>query len=581
MAIWSAAVLALLAASSSAQTTNAPSNEHVWSSVAWVLHGERTPLWGPTVSPALTPLGAQQMFAQGSLLRDRYLREDPEEKDATFAPIEGIERNAIDNTQLSILTNADQHMVTSVQAFLQGLYPPILQAFSENSGGIEAARFANGSIVNYPLQGYQYPAFRTASVLDFESIWVGGHVGCTKYTESLLNFRADDVVATIYNNTKNFYQNLWVQVLHEVFPSSMANFANAYILYDYAQFRYTHNNSTRKNITADELAMMARFASTEQRNKNANLSVSGTSQGDMIRAVAGRTMAAKTLSFLRENIRLGGATNKINIAFTTLETFVAWFALSGLVTGEHMAEFKPLPEPGGMMVFELFSIGGRTDSYPELDNLWVRFLYRNGTDPGDQLTTYSLFNSTLGRLPFREFMSQVQSFDVSTIAEWCKLCDGVSLFCSDLKSRNSSPGLSSGRGAFIQPTVAGAIGAAVTLAVAGLLFFIAILLGVIRFHRTGSDTKACTGTLGGFKGAEKMSSDTDLAWARGGTRHERTGSWELRGKKGADVEGQEEGVSPSATGVTVRARDLTHPSKGMDDDAISIAGQEPVKPREF
>jgi len=174
MATLSATVLTLLVASSVAQSSS-PSNEHVWSSVAWVLHGERTPLWGPTLYPALTPLGAQQMFKQGGLLRDRYLREDADEKDASFAPIVGIEGNAIDNTQLTILTNTDHYMVTSAQAFIQGLYPPILQAFSANSGGIEAARFANGSVVNYPLQGYQYPALRTASTLDFESIWYVSH----------------------------------------------------------------------------------------------------------------------------------------------------------------------------------------------------------------------------------------------------------------------------------------------------------------------------------------------------------------------------------------------------------------------
>ena len=167
MAVLSAAVVSLLVASSSAQS----SSEHVWSSVAWVLHGERTPLWYPTPYPALTPLGAQQMFSQGSLLRDRYLRKDTDEQDATYAPIVGIEANAIDNTQLSILTNTDQYMVTSTQAFLQGLYPPIEQAFSEGAGGIEAAQFYNGTVVNYPLGGYQYPAFRTASILDFESIW--------------------------------------------------------------------------------------------------------------------------------------------------------------------------------------------------------------------------------------------------------------------------------------------------------------------------------------------------------------------------------------------------------------------------
>jgi len=410
---------------------------------------------------------------------------------------------------------------------------------------------------------------------------IGGHVGCTRYTESLLNFRTDEIVATIYNNTRNFYRNLWTTVLHEVFPLSMANFGNAYLLYDYASFRYTHDNNTRNNITESELAMMARFASTEQRNKNANLSVSGSNEGDMIRAVAGRTMAAKTLTFLRENIRLGGATNKINIAFTTMETFVAWFALSGLVVGDNTAEFKPLPELGGMMVFELFSIGGNEDTYPDTDDLWVRFLYRNGTDPGDHLTTYPLFNTTVDRLPFKEFMTQIQKFDVSTISEWCKLCDGVSLFCSDLRTRPSYLSPSSGRGAVIQPTAAGAIGAAVTLAVVGLTFFLAVLLGGIRFHK--ADPKTRNSTLGGFKGAEKMSSDTDLAWAKGGSRHERTGSWELRGKQGNghDVEEQEADVSPSTTGVTVRARDLTHPSKNMDDDAISEIGHSPVKPREF
>lgn len=577
MAVLTATIFALLATASSAQSTNS-SNEHVWSSVTWVLHGERTPLWGPTVYPALTPLGAQQMFAQGALLRDRYLREDTDEKDATFAPIVGIEKNAIDNTQLSVLTNTDSYMVTSAQAFLQGLYPPIMQAFAQNSGGLGAARFANGSIVNYPLQGYQYPALRTASILDFESIWIGGHIGCTKYTESLLNFKNDLVVATIFNNTQNFYQQLWRQVLHEVFPSSMANFAHAYVLYDYASFRYAHDNKTRSNLTDGELAIMARFASTEQRNKNANLSISGNIADDMIRAIAGRTMAAKTLALLRENIRLGGTSNKINIAFTTLEPFIAWFSLSGLVIGEHMEAFKPLPEPGAMMVFELFSIGGQTDEFPDMENLYIRFLYRNGTDPGDRLTTYSLFNGTQERIPFNQFLSRVSSFDVGTISEWCKICDGVSLFCSNTKHQGTNSDYTGERGATVQPAVAGTIGAAVTLAVIGLAFLLAVLCGGIHFNN--NEPKARASTLGGFKGAEKMASDTDLAFAKGGARHERTGSWELRGKK-TDVGGQDQGVTASTAGIVVCTRDFTCPSKNLDDDAISEIGHEPVKPREF
>lgn len=148
------------------------STENIWSSVAWILHGERTPIWGLTPSPALTPIGAQQMFGQGSLLRSRYLQNIMDlDDEAGRAPIVGIERNAIDNTQLSILTNTDEFMVTSALAFAQGLYPPLEGVFSNSTGGMEGGMLPNGSIVNFPLDGYQYPSIRTFSILDHESIW--------------------------------------------------------------------------------------------------------------------------------------------------------------------------------------------------------------------------------------------------------------------------------------------------------------------------------------------------------------------------------------------------------------------------
>ncbi|KAK5660895.1 hypothetical protein OQA88_12268 [Cercophora sp. LCS_1] len=573
MVVLSPIVVSLLIGAGSAQAVD----EHIWSSVAWVLHGERTPLWGPYPQPALTPWGAQQMFSQGSLLRARYLDQDKDEPNTEYAPIVGIERNAIDNSQLNILTSTEQFLAASAQAFSQGLYPPITQAFSNGSGGMDAAAFPNGSIANYPLGGYQYANTRTASNLDFESVWIGGHLGCTAYTESLLNFRNDDIVAILYNNTKNFYQNMWRLVLHEAFPSSMANFANAWLLWDYASFRYNHNNATRETITAGEMSIMARFASTEQRNKNGNITLDSNRDNALIRAIAGRTMAAKTLAWFKENMRMGGATSKINLAFTTIEPFVAWFALSELVIGEHAAEFKPLPEPGAMMVFELFSIGTNVSEYPDPHDLYIRFLYRNGTDQDDKLTTYALFNSTESPIPFTTFLSAVQRFHVSTVSEWCNLCGSVALFCSSLKSRAGSSGPFSGGINGVSPVVAGVVGAAVTLAVAGLIFLLAVMLGAIRFHR--GEPKARNSTLG-FKGAERMASDTDLAYAKGGARHERTGSWELRGGKGVDKETAVEGQDPTSTGVTIQSRDLTN-RKNIDDDAISEFGQTPVKPREF
>lgn len=163
--------LALLAGSGSAQTS---SGEHVWSSVGWILHGERTPYYLPN-TPTLTSLGAQQMFSQGSMFRARYLQTgsfaQDEEGGIDSAPIVGIEKNAIDNSQIEILSTTDSFIFTGALAFMQGLYPPIEQAFADNSGDMDSAILANGTLVNYPLNGYQYPNIRTASVQDPEAIW--------------------------------------------------------------------------------------------------------------------------------------------------------------------------------------------------------------------------------------------------------------------------------------------------------------------------------------------------------------------------------------------------------------------------
>jgi hypothetical protein len=161
--------IASLAGVSSAQT----SGEHVWSSVAFTLYGDRTPMNEPT-PPSLTPLGAQQLHAQGSMFRARYLNSsltDSENAVTIHVGIEGIEKNAIDNSQLYLLAAYNSYTSAGAQAFMQGLYPPIAQAFPNGTGGIQAAELADGSVVNYPLGGYQYPNINVASTVDSDSVW--------------------------------------------------------------------------------------------------------------------------------------------------------------------------------------------------------------------------------------------------------------------------------------------------------------------------------------------------------------------------------------------------------------------------
>lgn len=168
--------IAALLASSSAQTELfEKTDEHVWSSVSYIFHGEKTPLRGLIASKeSLTPLGAHQMYDQGAMFRARYLTNinitDADDTVAAHATIEGLGPVAIDNTKISIIANNDVYVSTSAIAFMQGLYPPA-QAFADSAGGVQTAYLANHTLVDWPLDGYQYPDMDILSVLDPNSVW--------------------------------------------------------------------------------------------------------------------------------------------------------------------------------------------------------------------------------------------------------------------------------------------------------------------------------------------------------------------------------------------------------------------------
>jgi len=160
--------IAALLASCSAQS----SDERVWSSVVFVYHGETTPARGVYTTQSLTPTGAQQMFAQGSIFRARYLLDGNATDEATtHATLQGAEPLAIDSSQTSAISTDDAWVSTSALAFMQGLYPPVQLAVAGSAGGLNAAALANGTLVDYPLNGYQYPDVETLSTLDPNFIW--------------------------------------------------------------------------------------------------------------------------------------------------------------------------------------------------------------------------------------------------------------------------------------------------------------------------------------------------------------------------------------------------------------------------
>lgn len=221
------------------------------------------------------------------------------------------------------------------------------------------------------------------------------------------------------------------------------------------------------------------------------------------------------------------------------------------------------------MIFELFSEGDDTSTFPDVDDLWVRFLYRNSTDEGVSLYEYPMFGlgNSETRIKYQDFVSSIRKFSIDDVPSWCKTCGSVNIFCSTSRQTTSPSSTSDkGKNLDLSPAVAGVVGAVMTIAVVAVGAVSLAVFGGFRVHRTATGPKPASG---GFKGAESREPDKDLAIAKNGAKHERIGSWELGGGRPVVDSMKDESVIGA-----------TH-MRDIDDDGDSlIMGQRPVKPLE-
>lgn len=140
--------------------------QKTWGSIAFTISGETTPVLLSSTAPHLTPLGANQLHDAGSLLRSRFLEIGNTSLLATVSVIEGISPTRIDNTQINVLATDEEWVSVGAQAFMQGLYPPLDQIYVDGENVL-----VNGTLEEWPLNGYQYPNIQTFSDADYQRIW--------------------------------------------------------------------------------------------------------------------------------------------------------------------------------------------------------------------------------------------------------------------------------------------------------------------------------------------------------------------------------------------------------------------------
>ncbi|KAF9877577.1 hypothetical protein CkaCkLH20_04712 [Colletotrichum karsti] len=587
--------VAVLVSAFMAGTTAAQSSgPTVWASVAMIMHGERTPLRSD-LTDVLTPRGAQQLYAQGSAFRTRYLSgntptNQSESRVSSRAPIRGLTANVLEHEQLHLLSVPDPHIAAGATAFMQALYPPIPRAFAADTGGSNISYSTiSENFTQYPLDGYQYPVIQTPGIMDQRSIELRGNTECTQWQVSTqVDMLSDPDMAKIYNSTRAKYQSLFsTPPLNDgVISSSKANFWDAYNIWDYIRYRYRHEQAVHDAVVDynKDSQFLHLYTRQQQVALYSDQKPSGLKTGDMIRTVAGRTFARKVVSALESNSNYVGSSHKLTLMFSSQEPFMSFFSLAKLQRSDVpvSSSFWNVPEPGAAMIFELIGDEpGRPDLYPKKNNLYVRFLYRKNADPSTPFEEFSLFGapSAEPRMTFSYFKQEMLEFGID-LATWCATCASSQTFCNPQRNADGQQRTvgESIRSAVKRPIVAGVIGAAIVLAALGLIVAAAVL-GGFRIRRVGKDdnkdgggsSPVAAAGLGGFKAAEKMASDPDLTVSRRGVHHERQGSWELR--EGRDV-------GAGQVGLVVDKGSVSPRMKTVDDDDTSDIGASPVVPRE-
>ncbi|KAF5628506.1 hypothetical protein F52700_8240 [Fusarium sp. NRRL 52700] len=564
---------------------SAGTGEKVWAAVAFINHGERTPVIS-NLRTVLTPEGAQQMLRQGTAFRARYIPDGVNNSDyqgIQAAYLQNLKPDVIDNDDLDIITQTDEWVSTGALAFMQGFYPPSPNAFDNSTGGEEIAvnLASSDNETEYPLDGYQYPSIRAPGYYDPESISLQGTYRCSTWqTEITTNLTQETGLDELYDSTLPFYQNLFSTApFYGTIDIDYANLWNAYQLWEFVDYQYRHNETVHEGLknANSTLSFLNTYALSMERAQNSFGDSDNDSELGSLYSVAGRTMAYKVASQFKSYIRWESTYNKLTLMFGSLDPIVSFIQLSGLITQDNMfqAPWSTLPKPGAALVFELFGEDpDDPEKQPATDSLRVRMSYRASADPNESFQNQPIFKSGPDGIAYSSFIQTMNNLGISP-NQWCDVCSPTPApWCIIVDSDSSNWGDDSSIG----PVIAGVIGAIIAIAVLGVLLICLCVCGGLRLRRRGPEESthgaaAIGGTAGGFKGPEKKDGDADVVVTKQGIHHERVGSWELRSPN--EIPPQTSGIVTKDMGPPPQRRSLDD-----SDDDISVMNAAPVKARE-
>lgn len=207
-----------------------------------------------------------------------------------------------------------------------------------------------------------------------------------------------------------------------------------------------------------------------------------------MRAVSGMQLAGEVLEYLNSTITSKGS-KKFGIQFGAYATFFSFFGLADLPQAN--ADFRGVTSYASSMVFELFTPQNDTTAADvTTDDLYVRFLYHNGTaSDSSEPVAYPLFGGSNTSVSWNDFVDGMDKFAIRSTEQWCTKCGNTTGSCAayadsaSSSSSGSNEGKSSGGSNGISTAVGGVIGAMVTLAVVLGLEALVMVVGGFRLAK--------------------------------------------------------------------------------------------------
>lgn len=175
---------------------------HPHAAFAFIRTGERTPL-ARSDGPVLSALGANQMYALGENFRARYIAGNPGA--LGMERIANLSQNILSDDQIMIQTLDNQYLASSAQAFMQGLYPP---HGIKNGTGDPTGLLADGTVLDFPLNGYQYANIQASTDRDPASLAVNGYQGCPVAKSRSMRYLTTSEFNRTSDANNDFYNTL-------------------------------------------------------------------------------------------------------------------------------------------------------------------------------------------------------------------------------------------------------------------------------------------------------------------------------------------------------------------------------------